>query len=251
MDAIQIPDLAPVSSLSTFAFVAIVAAIGITFVVAVRTTALRCQRDENIARLHTLFATVLTIAYAGFTAGAAYSGILERGDPIPNALPFMFICILLLVMVAFSSLGTRMVHNLPITAIVAFQGFRLPLELILHRWYLEGVVPVQMTFEGHNFDIFSGIVALILAFAVGKGIAGWKSILAYNIVGTILLMVVTSIALLSSPLPIRSYENEPVLVLVFNAPYIWILSFCVAGALGGHILVFRWLFWSRRQSPAT
>ena len=53
--------------------------------------------------------------------------------------------------------------GLPIAALVGVQAFRLPLELVLARWKNQGVIPVQMTFEGHNFDIVTGVLALVTA----------------------------------------------------------------------------------------
>jgi hypothetical protein len=142
-------------------------------------------------------------------------------------------------------LGRRLALKLPIAALVGFHAFRLPLELVLHRWHAEGVLPVQMTYVGHNFDIISGILALPVA-----GLLLWAKpvsrlhrwlVLGFNLVGFALLMTVMSIAVRSAPLPLRTYMNDPPVLLLFYAPYTWILPVCVAGALFGHLLVFRWL----------
>jgi hypothetical protein len=46
--------------------------------------------------------------------------------------------------VGFSPIG-RWLSLLPLPALVAFQGFRLPLELVLHSWVAQGVIPSTMT----------------------------------------------------------------------------------------------------------
>lgn len=62
---------------------------------------------------------------------------------------------------ALSPAGARLVAGLPIAALVGFHAFRLPLEFVLHRWYIEGALPVQMTYSACNLDILTGIGAVL------------------------------------------------------------------------------------------
>ena len=101
-----------------------------------------------------------------------------------------------------------------------------------------------MTFEGHNFDIISGSLALAVGLWLWRGRAPRAAVWAFNVIGSALLVGVARIAVLSSPLPIRQYMNEPAVLLAFYFPYSWIVPVCVAGALFGHILIFRWLIGS-------
>ena len=50
--------------------------------------------------------------------------------------------------------------------LVGVQGFRLPLELAMHRMYERGIMPVQMSYSGLNYDILTGIRALVVAALV-------------------------------------------------------------------------------------
>ena len=63
----------------------------------------------------------------------------------------------------------------------------------------------------------------------------------WNLVGLALLINIVTIAVLSAPLPIRMFHNEPANTLVAFFPYIWLPTFLVQAALGGHLLVFRYL----------
>jgi hypothetical protein len=122
-----------------------------------------------------------------------------------------------------------------VAALVAFQAFRLPLELVLHRWALEGTIPLTMTWTGDNWDIVSGIVALVAApFAHRHRVVAWGA----NVVGIILLLNVIRVALLSSPLPF-AWMVTPPLLLALHLPYAWIGPVCVGGALAGHIVLTR------------
>lgn len=74
-----------------------------------------------------------------------------------------------------------------------------------------------------------------------KGHAPRWAIAGYNLLGLALLGTVATIAVLSSPLPIRQFHEGPPVLLALHAPYGWIVPFCVAGALAGHLIAFRWL----------
>ena len=89
------------------------------------------------------------------------SGILETKMLPPPPMFLVGTSFLLAVFIAFSSTGLRLAR-LPLAALIGFHAFRLPLELILHNWYKGGTLPVQMTYEGHNFDIATGILAVVV-----------------------------------------------------------------------------------------
>jgi hypothetical protein len=178
------------------------------------------------------------------------SGVLEHAILPPPLALFLIFSLGVAALTARSSLGTRLIQGLPIAALVGVQAFRLPLELVLHAWKNQGVIPVQMTFEGHNFDIVTGVLAIatgVYLYRAGEQ-ASRGAVLAFNVVGSALLLVVTTIAVLSSPIPLRAYHGDPALMLGYHFPYGWIVPFCVGGALFGHVLVFRWLFAGRRAA---
>jgi hypothetical protein len=225
---------------STVAFVALVIGLALLLVGGVARAG-RALAEPPAQRMRWTLGTALGItAWLALTGIASASGVLERTLLPPPLALFALGSILVSVAAAFSPLGTRLVHGVPIVALVAVQGFRLPLELVLHTWKDEGVLPVQMTFEGHNFDIVSGALALLTAALLLRQTSR-PAVALFNTVGFVLLLVVASIAVLSSPLPIRAYHNEPAVLLAFNFPYGWIVPICVGGALFGHILIFRWL----------
>jgi len=186
-------------------------------------------------------AVLASTAYLALTAGVAASGLLRQSGSPPPVMPFLALSNIVAVAIAFSRIGTRLARHLPIAALVGFQVFRLPLELILHQWYVEGVLPVTMTYAGRNFDILSGILAIPVALWAWKGNAPRWAIAAYTVVGLGLLLRVISLAVLSSPLPFRQYFEGPPVQLAGYAPTVWIVPICVSGALCGHLIVLRWL----------
>lgn len=134
-----------------------------------------------------------------------------------------------------SSFGRSLARATPLWALVAFQSFRLPLELVLHSWAAQGTIPETMTWTGQNWDIVTGIVSLICApFAVRSKTAAWIA----NLVGITLLANVARVAVMSSPLPF-AWGQHPPLLLAMYFPYALILPLCVGGALAGHVVLTR------------
>jgi hypothetical protein len=143
------------------------------------------------------------------------------------------------VVLAFSPVGGRLVGAVPLAGLVGFQFFRVPLEWVLHRLHTEGVIPVQMTYAGRNFDILSGLTAAMVAFMLVAGRGGKWLVLAWNLMGLALLANIVSIAVLSTPAPFRQFMNEPANRLPSLYPWVWLPTFLVQAALFGHLLVFR------------
>jgi len=184
------------------------------------------------------------------TAGVALSGLLSRFDLRPQ--PFGILIVAVLVASCFFGLsrigGTLSV--LPLSWLVGLQAFRLPLELVMHRAAGEGVMPAQMSYSGWNFDILTGATALLLAPAIARGMVPRWVIVAWNVVGAILLANVVTIAILSSPM-VHAFGTAPREVNTFVAcfPFVWLPTVLVSTALAFHIIVARAL-WQRSEPPA-
>jgi hypothetical protein len=233
---------------STVAFVAIVVTVVLALLVGVVIAGRRRGEAAEQTRRWLLGTSFGAVLWLGITGIASASGSLRTHALPPPIALFMLSSVVVAVLAAFSRLGTRLIDGLPIAAIVGVQAFRLPLELVLHRWHAEGVVPIQMTYSGLNFDILTGTSALLLGLwlALRKAPPARALVLAWNVFGMLLLLNVMTIAVLSSPLPIRMFTEGVPVLLAFYFPYGWIVPFCVGGALFGHLIVFRWAL--RRQS---
>ncbi len=101
------------------------------------------------------------------TAMLANAGVLARVDrtPAPMAvmLPLVFAAPMAL---ALSPRGGRLAAALPIPALVGLQMFRLPLELVMHRAAVLGIMPSELSYSGYNLDIVTGIGAGLLFLAL-------------------------------------------------------------------------------------
>jgi len=169
----------------------------------------------------------------------AIRGLLDRWTMPAPALVLTAILTVATVVLAFSPVGGRLASSVSLAGLVGFQFFRVPVEWVLHRLFVEGVVPVQMTYAGRNFDILSGISAAMVAMLLVAGRGGRGLVLAWNLLGLGLLLHIIMIAALSAPTPLRHFMNEPANRLPGLFPYVWLPTFLVQAALFGHLVVFR------------
>ena len=169
----------------------------------------------------------------------AWSGALRRFDAVPPPFAGFILSIVVLgVAIAFSPLGTRLVHGCSLAALVGVQAFRFPLELLMHRAWEEGVMPVQMSFSGRNFDIVTGIGAAVLGIALARWPVPRWIVLVWNVVGLALLVNVVTVAILATPI-FRVFGDEHLNTWVAYPPFVWLPAVMVLGAWAGHLLIFR------------
>ncbi len=198
-----------------------------------------------LAGIQRAYQSFKTTALAGLLLGLWLGGlsaliVTGRLAAFPrHGLPFFFGSVFLVwTGLAVSPLGRKMAATIPLAALVGFQAFRLPLELVLHSWAAQGTIPATMTWTGFNWDILSGLVALVCAPLAGRFPVAARFA---NIVGLALLLNVIRVALMSSPVPF-GWNTQPPLLLAFHLPYAFIGPVCVGGALFGHLVLTRALW---------
>ena len=176
--------------------------------------------------------------WMAITAGAAAAGLLRFASP--PTMPFVaLLTVAIAIAVARSHTGERLALELPLAALVGFQSFRVIVELLMHRAYMEGLMPVQMSYSGRNFDIVTGLTAIPVALIVARGRPASRLVLAWNVLGLGLLANILIVALLSAPTPLRVFMNEPANDWISRVPWIWLPTVMVLAAMLGHILIFR------------
>ena len=178
---------------------------------------------------------LLALSYNGFFADFSH---LPPRPGIVLLVPLPFILLL-----AFSKKGTELLQSIPTHWLIYMQSFRIALELLLLLAFIGGRLPVQMTFEGNNFDIITGILALPVGYWVAtRKINAKKLAIAFNIIGLLLLLNILIIAVLSMPTPFRYFMNKPANTIVAQFPYILLPGILVPLAYGLHVLSLRQLF---------
>ena len=202
-------------------------------VLAVRVAVQRAGQDADLWTMRAAIGAMLWLVATGL---AALSGELQS-----FSLSLFTGLMILTGGAAFSRVGAALMATVGPVGLIGFQFFRVPAAMFLQGMYQAGQAPVQMTYDGLNFDIFAGLTAPAMAWLVWRGKVGSYAIWAWNVFGLVLLAEAIVIAALSMPTEFRVFTNEPASTFVTYAPYVWLPTVLAPAALLGHLLVLRWL----------
>ena len=195
------------------------------------------RTSERRVAVGVAFGVALWLAITGVLGS---SGYFARFEGLPPPLLVLILPTLALPIVLGLSRTGGALAGLPVALLVLFHGFRLPLELVMHRAATEGTMPPQMTYTGFNFDIVSGLTALVVGGLALFGRAPHWLLLAWNALGSLLLAAIVVIAVASLP-QFQAFGHEPsrVNTWVAHFPFVWLPAGLVTGALLGHVILWR------------
>ena len=179
----------------------------------------------------------------------ALTGMLaERGffDDFQSIPPRLVLALgpplLTLLALTFSRRIAPLLAALPPAWPVAAQTFRIPVEIVLWRLAVAGIIPELLSFTGRNVDILVGLTAPVVAYACFVRRA-WPARVAvwWNWAGIVILLNVVVHAQLSAPTPWRLFETDPPTTFIADWPYIWLPDFLVPLAWLLHAVSLRQL----------
>lgn len=211
----------------------------------------RSGESTTARRRATTWAAVGAFGWLVLTGGLAASGVLAQWERTPPPLLVLLVVSLIAtIALACWKVGRILASALPLWALVGYQAFRMPVEFMLHRAYEEGVIGAQMTWSGRNFDVVSGASAVVLALwlrARGPERPTLRAVVwAWNVLGLALLVNIVTIAVLSMPTRLRTFDG-PANSFVATFPFVWLPTVMVTAALFGHVLVTRRLLSDARS----
>jgi hypothetical protein len=180
------------------------------------------------------------IGWAIATSILSWSGVLSDFSTFPPKLIIVLIIPLITViwLVRTKEVKEILIHTPP-ESIIWIQSFRIVVEILLWRLYVDNLAPIQMTFEGRNFDILSGLTALLVAYLVANKKISSSLVIAWNLACIALLVNIVAIAILSMPTPFRVFMNEPANTIVAKFPIVWLPALLVPLAYGLHFFSLR------------
>lgn len=129
-------------------------------------------------------------------------------------------------------------ERLSLSTMTHIHVFRLPLELIvLSGLASAGFIPDIMTFYGNNPDIIVGLTAPIVGyFYFSRKVVSKKVLLWWHIFSLLLLMNISSLAVLSLPYPFQMFGLEQPNIAVLNFPFILLPALLVSVSYFCHIV---------------
>ena len=168
--------------------------------------------------------------------------------------PRMFIVLgiplIIIIYLTFTPVMREILVVVPPQWLLNVQVFRVVVEILIWMLFIQNLAPVQMTFEGRNWDILSGLLGPVFGiycFTQGQKKRGWA--IFYNILGLALLANILGLAILSFPTPFRLFMNEPANTIVSRFPYVWLPGILVTMAYSMHIFSLRQLAIKGKINP--
>ncbi|MCB0664558.1 MAG: hypothetical protein KDC80_01995 [Saprospiraceae bacterium] len=186
----------------------------------------------------------ISVAWTVLQSIFGISGVYQETESLPpRMLLFGFFPVLLIIALTFSTTkGKAFIDQINLKVLTYFHSIRIAVEVILLFLFYNGVMSVYMTFEGSNFDLFSGVTAPIAAFlAFRKAEVNRKLLIWWNIICLLLLLnvVVTAVFAIPSPFQKLAFDQPNIAVLFF--PYNLLPTVVVPTVLFGHLVALRQL----------
>ncbi|NEM98968.1 hypothetical protein [Pontibacter burrus] len=220
-----------------------------------RKTFARLGTPAAVANKRTGFIALALLCWLCLVCIVSLTGFLADFSSMPPKLMlFLPIPLLTIVWLTFSSRTRNFIAAIPPSWLLYLQVFRVPVEIFLWLQFLDGLTPVQMTFEGRNWDVLTGITAPIVAYiCFGQALNLRGIATAWNLLGLALLINIVTIALLSAPVPFRTFMNEPAntLVTVFPVSFLPLVLVPLAFMLHFFSLRQAYLLSGRRATAPT
>lgn len=225
-------------------FITLVFAIAFLILIAVYISSRRANLPFEERRNNFVTSLVVLMVWLIFTLIISASGLLTDYTAMPPRFLLVVVPPLLFFLLLMNARQFNdLTEQFNVFWLVYAQSFRLLMEFILWLLYHYNVIPVQMTFEGRNFDALAGATAPFIAYyCFVKKTWPLKVALYWNFAALALLLNIVAVAILSTPYPFRQFMNEPANTIVFYFPFIWLPSFVVPFALLLHLVAIRRLW---------
>jgi len=195
---------------------------------------------------------VVMVGWAAMTAWLAASGALASFESGQPRIPILvLIQLVFVVWVAWFSRWSGYLAQIPQTALVGLQCFRIPVEFLLAELATRKLLAIEMTFYGRNFDILAGATAIMLAVWLRRD--GEESlrpiVLGWNVMGLCLVTTVLAHGMLSVPYPFQLLHLSVPTFVIASFPVVWLLTVLVPIAYLLHILSIRRCLAERIDMP--
>ncbi|MDE3145642.1 MAG: hypothetical protein KGL19_15940 [Bacteroidota bacterium] len=194
-----------------------------------------------------IFLTVVSI-WAALQAIISISGFYTVTQTFPPRFALLLIPPLVSIVVLFNSKkGKQFIDGMNIKTLTIFHVIRIPVELILFWLFINKAIPQLMTFEGRNFDIFSGLSApIIFYFGFVKKKINASIIIIWNFICLALVLNIAINAILSVPGTLQRFAFDQPNIAIIHFPFILLPACLVPLVLFSHLASIRQLLFNKK-----
>ena len=194
---------------------------------------------------YTLIFLAGTVCWLSLQAGLAHFGVYTNHlDVLPPRIALLGLIPALLFVISLLTLSATKLFrdHLPLREMTLVHTLRVPVELVLYGLFVAGTIPEVITFAGRNFDILAGLSAPLIFWYGFRPRARKSLLIAWNVLGILLLLSVVIHALLAAPFPLQQIAFDQPNVAVLYFPYVWLPTYVVPLVLFCHLATLRKLF---------
>ena len=188
-----------------------------------------------------LIGVAVLALWLGYAGVIGQSGIV--GDPTqrPRGLFLLLAPVLLFAVMGIgrSRIGLVLSERIPLALLLAFQTFRVGVELTLSSLHDAGLASRLLTLPGGNVEFLVGLSAPLAALISTRGPLGRRIALIWTIAGLLSLLNVASRAVLTAPGPLSLLPTDVPSVAMGMFPFTFIPGFMAPLAVMVHILALR------------
>ncbi|TYA71363.1 hypothetical protein [Seonamhaeicola marinus] len=159
---------------------------------------------------------------------------------LPPRIPLVMILPLITFTIVFTRVhrSNKILQVIPIYVPIAFQSFRACIESLFYATFLQGILPIQVTFAGANYDILLGISAIFVSIYTAKNTHPNKRFLLFwNVLGICIVLFAAFTFISSFYFPEIWGQTNSKISLEFNQfPYLLLPAFIMPSAIFMHVL---------------
>lgn len=141
----------------------------------------------------------LIIFWIVFISVMAYNGVYHysEGDVFSR---FLFVLLPVAIFIIFLVKSNAVYQKRDLRWSTAVHTLRFPVELLLFQLAMHKWVPIEMTYEGWNYDIIPGITSIVLVILLNFKKVSDKLLLYWNIMGLVFILFILTNGFLSQEL---------------------------------------------------
>lgn len=186
---------------------------------------------------------IVLLIWLTLQAFMGLSGFYTVTDTFPPRFLLLVVpAVIVIILLFVTSKGRKFIDGLNIKTLTLLHSVRIPVEIVLFLLCFNRTVPELMTFEGRNFDIFSGLTApIIFYFGFVKNKLNKTVLLIWNFICLGLLINIVANAVLSAPFPFQQFAFDQPNIAVLYFPFNWLPACIVPLVLFSHLASIRQL----------
>lgn len=200
--------------------------------------------DKDSSNITASIVMTLVIGWGFMVSILSFNDFFEDFESFPPR--FIFILIppfLTIILVLILKKSRDFLIKMPITTLTYVHIVRVPVEIVLWWLALNHVVATDMTFEGMNYDIISGISAPFAAvFLVGLRSQSRIGAIIWNFLALGLVINIVTRAIMATPYFFDPEKFDFPNIAVFYFPYILLPAIVVPMVIFSHLVSLVKLF---------